>query len=594
MAHDASIPQDLHTGARGVVKSSLGSFWSDIFEDQDLLDSVIAAKILEAAQLHIDVMESLSLRDHTGSPLFHREHWHPLIIRRSERNSAPGLVIGMPDTPSIGPQKTSPDNPHPYIEGEVFEVGRNDDQSKVFTYPFKAFDGCRLVSVRTCICDSVAKPGHLLMQGRDFTIDRGTLTIRRESDPFDVGGYRTIEMPGSYTDATTGIAHADSLAVLWLCDAEFDTNNVGDFLGYPMGIDAASTPVAKECLAALWDAVVYGLTPRCLNVLLGALFRVPTAAGDETVEVVRDDAVSREVCERELGGLYNAEDCACEPACSDDHAILQCIAAGGSWDYTRRECVPEGQRRKPPPFTESAVVVTDKRVYAVRSGAVAVAPGLQLQRGDFLTNEIRVVHGLSADEIEQLVEGPLSTLSIPAGGVLGVRSTVVVQNLEDNPVPDGTDWFKLSEVDSEHSPFWDAVRSRTTLAERQALVATLRSDGKINPMRALGYDLMANTVLIRLNGCQIADDPCARQVYREFLRLIPSYASVLVLDESGAPYEPPVTSLSAGIGDDVVCLTNEDTVDCGLTAVLELTEKQTLTADDDVAFTFVPLTGTEV
>lgn len=534
MAHDATIPQDLHTGARGDVKSALGSFWSGIFEDQDLLDSVIAAKVLEAAQLHIDVMENLSLRDHTGSPLFHREHWHPLVIRRSERNSAPGLVIGMPDTPSIGPQETAPGNPHPYVEGEVFEVGRNDDKSKVFTYPFTAFEGCPLTGVRTCLCDSISKPAHILMQGRDFTVDRGTLIIRREYDPFDVGGYRTVEVPGSYTDASTGTACADSLAVLWLCDAEFDTNNVGDFLGYPMGIDAASTPVAKECLAALWDAVVYGLTPRCLNVLLGALFRVPTAQADETVEKVDG------IC----------------------------------------------------PYT----VVTDKNVYLVEAGELvdSLVVGTTLRRGDFLTKAVQVAHGLSADEIEQLSGGVLATLSIPPGGILGVKSTVVVQNNDDNPVDEGADWFKLNALDAADSPFWTAFRARMPdLEKRKAFVAGLLVDGKINPMKALGYILMANTVLVRLNGCALSDDPCARQVYRTFLGLIPAYASVLVLDESGTPYEQSVQALG-GVHGDVMALHVEDAVDCGLAAVSEFTETQTLAAEDDVAYTFVPCTGTEV
>ena len=533
MTHDSSIPRDLHTGARGDVKTALGSFWSDVFDDQELLDSVIAAKVLDAAQLHIDVMEDLSLRDHAGSPLFHRAHWHPLVIRRSARNSAPGLVIGMPDTPSIGPQKTASGNDHPYVEGEIFEVGRNGEKSKVFTYPFSAFDGCRLDSVRTCICDSISSPGHVLVQGRDFAIDRGVITVRREADPFDVEGYRTVEVPGSYTDASTGMTCADRLAVLWLCDAEFDTNNVGDFLGYPMGIDAASTPVAKECLSALWDAVVYGLTPRCLNTLLGALFRVPTALYDETVESV--------------------------------------LGIGPH------------------------IVVTDRHVYAVARGVPSVSVGQRLHPGDFLTSEIEVAHGLSADEIEQLVGGVLATLSIPPGGVQGVKSTVVVQNNDDNPVAEGADWFYLGGDDSADSPFWRAFRKRVPdLAKRQAVISGLRVNGKINPMKALGYALMANTVLVRLSGCVLSDDPCARKVYDAFLRLIPSYASVLVLDEGGGPYVP-VQAMASGVGSDGMDLSDlDDAVTVSLAATAEFTETQTLSADDSASFTFVPSGGMEV
>ena len=191
MRHDTSIPHDLHTSVRYSVKDTLGAFWSSVYRDQDFVDSELYARILSAAQLHIDVMEYLSIRDHSNSPIFHREHWHPVLVKYSQRNTGRGLVIGMPDPPVIGSQPEG----SVYLQGSIFEVGGNAELSKVVTYPFQALPGCRMMRVRTCICDSISSPSHILIQGRDFDIDsdNGVLIVRREQDPFSVDGYRIDE-----------------------------------------------------------------------------------------------------------------------------------------------------------------------------------------------------------------------------------------------------------------------------------------------------------------------------------------------------------------------------------------------------------------
>ena len=274
MRHDTAIPRVLHDEAAASVKDALGAFWSSVFRDQELVDALLAARVLSAAQMHIDVMEALSLRDHSSSPVFHREHWHPIVVRLSKRNTATALTVGMPDTPVLGRQAA---DGAVYLPNEVFVVGGNALYSKVNTYPIEAMEGCPLVRVATALCDSVSTPRHVLSQGRDFSVERGVLVIRKEQDPFDAGGYRIVE------DGD------DRLAVLWACDAELDRDNVSDFLGYPLGLHAPSTPAASQMLSALWDAVTLGLTPISLSRVLGAVFGVPVVERDTVVELVTKD-----------------------------------------------------------------------------------------------------------------------------------------------------------------------------------------------------------------------------------------------------------------------------------------------------------------
>lgn len=495
MKHDATIPFDLHVHARPDVKDDLGAFWSSVFKDQDLVDAILASKALSAGQLHITAMEDLSLRDHTGLPTYHREHWHPLFVRLSERNRRRGLTVGM-EYAVIGEQngyRINPDTgeteeiPLIYNDDEKFVVGRNDKRrftvkSKVNTYPLVALNGCPLVRVRTCICDSIPAPKHILMQGRDFDIDRGVLLIRKEQDPFERDGYRVVEV------------ETDRVAVLWVCDGEYDTNNIGDFLSYPMGFDVESTDASKRLLSAYWDAVIYGLAPRYLNTMLGALYDIPTAESDETVEEVRDDGVDK-------------------------------------------------------------IVVTDQRVYRIATSRLskAISDGTvtRLKAGDFLTDELRLYHSFSEDEFGKLVDDgaftpkkaketdpdPRPCMTLPAGSVLGVSAPVRVESLESpgsvlHTEEDGRKWFDLNEDDAITSPFWSAVCARATPLEIESLYNGFKdAGGEVDPLKTVGYSALANTVIV-ITDRPLVGVPYARQLFMALQALMPGYASLLTVQQA--------------------------------------------------------------
>lgn len=464
MRHDTAIPHVLHDEAVASVKDALGAFWSSVFRDQALVDALLTARVLSAAQMHIDVMEALSLRDHSGSPVFHREHWHPIVVRLSKRNTATALTVGMPDTPVLGKQAA---DGAVYLPNEVFVVGGNALYSKVNTYPIEAMEGCPLVRVVTALCDSVSAPRHVLSQGRDFSVERGVLVIRKEQDPFDAGGYRIVE------DGD------DQLAVLWACDAEFDQDNVSDFLGYPLGLHAPSTDAASRMLSALWDAVTLGLTPISLNRVLGAVFDVPMVERDTAVESVTADG-------------------------------------------------------------DDSIVVTGDEVYRIETsrlprldgGDIAIRAGTPLDAGAFLTDEISVYWGLSVDDVAQLLDdGRLGRVVLPPGSVAGVDEAVVIESgMRD--VEDGG-WFKLNDGDSADSPFWQAVFARTTEDERKALCAAMgatEDDPRVDPFRSLVPAVLANQIRVYTSR-SLPADPYAGLVLDYLQRLVPSYASLLLTQE---------------------------------------------------------------
>ena len=509
MSHDISIPTDLHDGAVASVKDALGAFWSSVFRDQDLVDALLSARVMAAGQKHIDAMEALSLRDHENSPVMHREHWHPVVVRLSRRDTASVMRVGMPDTPVVGEQ---PDDEEVYLPNEVFVVGGNALYSKVYTYPIEVAEVSAPVSVATALCDSVSSPKHMLSQGRDFTIDDGVLAIRKEKDPFETGGY-LVEDDGD-----------DKVAVLWACDAEFDRDNVSDFLGYPLGLHAPSTAAASTMLSALWDAITLGLTPVSLSRILGAVFDVPAITRDTVVESVEDDGSDK-------------------------------------------------------------IVVTGDSVYRISADRLpeSIVEGCSLNAGSFLTDELSAYWGLSADDIALLeAEGLLGRVYLPPGSVAGVDSTVVVEPRE-SAIENGG-WFMLNGGDSPDSPFWRAVFARTTQAEREQMCASLADGGyTVDPLKAVGPAILANLILVRTSRGPICD-PCAGLVLDFLHRLVPSYASLLVIQDVDATDDSDTLDL-ADAEDTATAARSPDSLADGLVDPV---------GSDSAYFRLIPIAATEV
>lgn len=605
MRHDTAMPRGLHDEAAASVKEALGAFWSSVFRDQDLVDALLLARVLSAGQVHVDVMEALSLRDHSGSPVLHREHWHPLLVRLSKRNTASAVTVGMPDTPVLGPQD---DSGEVYLPGEVFVVGGNALYSKVNTYPIEGLGGCSLVRVATALCDSVSAPRHVLSQGRDFALVDGVLAIRKEQDPFDTEGY-LVEEDGD-----------DRVAVLWACDAEFDRDHVSDFVGYPLGIHAPSTEASSQMLSTLWDVVTLGLTPVSLNKVLGAVFDVPVVGRATVVEAVVDDGDFEPA--KYAPWAFFANDGTPLTDSEEEASISSITYADGEWTVVMlRSSTPHepivgtvsgdadateldvslgnddvfgigihAKRGLISPARPAKLVVTRDSVYRLAADRLAkdrIVPGAELEAGSFLTDEIAVYWGLSADDIAGLLaDGRLGRVALPPGSVAGVDETVVIEPgvrmMEDGG------WFKLNDGDSADSPFWRAVFARTTQGEREALFSAMADGGTtVDPFAALGPVVLSNLILVRTARSPVAD-ACSGAALALLRRLVPSFASLLVVQEVEAGRADGLDGADEVGMDDAADykMVHEGAYSVS-TSIMEA-------GSDDVVFTFVPSAATEV
>lgn len=278
----------------------LGLFWTRIYENEHLVGNIQQGQGLMAAQLYLDYLEVLGVIDRRDVPVFHRERWKPVILKRSDRGkgAANTLRIGMTPTPVIGPQPGG----GAYTEGKVHQIGGYAEYTDATSYPLPD----DVVDVMTCICDNIAVPGTVLIRGSEFIIRDRTLFFLRSNDPFD-----NPEFPRRKT-MLEGLD--DEELILWTVDAMVDKDYVYRHLGYVMGIESISDEFYQRMLNGLWDMHNSGTYMTMFKSGLGAILGEPTVIHpEETVEVILQKSdctqivTDREVYEVALGSTLRAQ-----------------------------------------------------------------------------------------------------------------------------------------------------------------------------------------------------------------------------------------------------------------------------------------------
>jgi len=270
------IPEGYAKNAGIVLYSWLGSLWRGLHKGDGLVRGLQAARGIRLAQLYINILEAAKLKDRYGAPVFHRELWHPIVIRMSERNTAQEnmLKIGMDGV--VGPQ----DEGSVYGAGTIFEMGRMANFKEYVTYPCPADISGGAMS----IVDSIIAPSVSMENGKDFIIRNKSIIFPKDNDPLNAGSpFEKYDVPGFMPDDPS---KSDAEAVLWASDVLIDRNYISEHISYVLGADAPSADTVKRILNAAWSSVASGLTPELIRTLMAAMMNVPVIQQDR--EVVAD------------------------------------------------------------------------------------------------------------------------------------------------------------------------------------------------------------------------------------------------------------------------------------------------------------------
>ena len=82
------LPEGFAEKSGDTLYSWLGSLWRSVHMGDGMVRGLQKARGIRLAQLYLDILEAAKLQDRNGMPVFHRELWHPIVLRSSERDTA--------------------------------------------------------------------------------------------------------------------------------------------------------------------------------------------------------------------------------------------------------------------------------------------------------------------------------------------------------------------------------------------------------------------------------------------------------------------------------------------------------------------------
>lgn len=262
----------------------IGSFWSKVYTDPNFIKHIQVGRSLRVAQLYLGFLENLKLMDRHNAPVFHRERWQPIVIRKSQKDTGSLNVLKFGDNHAVlGGEGWPQDEVYP--DGIVFKLGRDTEFRGLEVYPFEG----SLDSVHTCIVDNIISPNVILRKGVDFIVDQNSIAIVSDLSPFaENSPFPKFDI----LDISDDPDHdTDQETVLWACDTLTDEDFVNNYLGYVTGVAVDTTELGKNIVNAYWDMLNYA-SPECLSVLVATLCGVPYVKTDgEVIQQVQEKAV---------------------------------------------------------------------------------------------------------------------------------------------------------------------------------------------------------------------------------------------------------------------------------------------------------------
>ena len=175
---------DIETG--DLLYKWLGSFWSGICEDAELLYRMYKANGILSAQLYQEFAESLSLTNRKRVPVYHRKIWMPITLYLTNQNAADacGINLNMNPAPSIGVQTDS----H-FETGVILTVGGQAPYNNVTAYKLPA----NITSI-AAIADNIATPDAIYLHGVNYVIKNSIIYFLNNQDPFSNSSFKSEDV----------------------------------------------------------------------------------------------------------------------------------------------------------------------------------------------------------------------------------------------------------------------------------------------------------------------------------------------------------------------------------------------------------------
>lgn len=241
----------------------LGSFWSEIYQDDGQLRTILDGISALQWQSAINMQETEDCIDWSKTPVWHREQWYRLVLRDGQQVST-GI---------------------PYRYGTELYFGPTDGIERSFgdyRVTFTSYAVSTELAKAACIVNQMRNPTVWLTNGIDFYIDPTESLIYFRTDPLTDDRFQKELV-------STDDGHVQQ-TIIWLHQADIDKQILQTNLGTALKLWANSSERYRELLVAVAEARVGGTTKTLLQRIITAVTQMAFAKTTETVLAVVPEA----------------------------------------------------------------------------------------------------------------------------------------------------------------------------------------------------------------------------------------------------------------------------------------------------------------
>lgn len=261
---------------------SLGTFWTQFFNDKQTIKGLTLGQAEEAIQQYITLAEAIKAYAAADCPIFQMTKWMPIIVKRSEFNKSP--FVFEQNGAVFGPQPET----DRFYAGQIFNWGRpKTPRQNVFVYTPQIKLGSLGV-----IANRIISPSFACTNGVEVYYTDGQLFFN--FDIFESGDFPIADLIGEngapvMYDAD-GVQTPDSFTVLWCYCAEIDTDILYNTYGRIFDIQKVSSETYKLLLENLVYLRTEGPTIENITaVILAFAGEKPVQEQQETIEDIFSD-----------------------------------------------------------------------------------------------------------------------------------------------------------------------------------------------------------------------------------------------------------------------------------------------------------------
>lgn len=265
---------------------SLGSFWSDIFQEKATIKGYTLGVAEEMVQRYFDLVETINAYSVKDINIFHREKWKAITLYKSKINQQPFVFEEGHAVFGVQPDLDE------YYGGAVFQFGKAKvPTSDIYTY----YVGDELINFGV-LADRILDPSVVLTYGNDVKIvDKALFFNKNIFEMDEIPKFKLIGENGvvqTYADSS-GAVLEEEVMVLWAYNGTTSKDALYYNFGYIFNLQFENDQFFKDLLISLFAINVNGPTVNTIKRCCAAFMEAPISKHPvEIVEDIFQDSVS--------------------------------------------------------------------------------------------------------------------------------------------------------------------------------------------------------------------------------------------------------------------------------------------------------------